>query len=336
MFITRNMTVLGGRGFSIGGGGEELKTASGYPLTLTKTLAKLPESITVYGNTGGVGEQEIPLPSGYTALKYIESTGTQYIDTGVVPNQDTKVELDFRLLSGAGALFGSRSGAQSNGFALQALSSGKFGGTYGNANRGGESMYDYHRHIHVLDRNVFYLDGNINITYPTATFSCPGNACIFTMYNNASVLSSGVVGRLYRCTMYDNGTLIKDFVPTKRNSDDAVGVYDVRNNTFYPNSGTGAFIAGDEAAYRIPILLSDGTANKTINLYSDVALGASDNLVVNPKTHEATKHDDTSVADLQDWLQDWKLPKSDSLTVSAGTTVAPSSMEIEYWSSEKG
>lgn len=26
------------------------------------------------------------LPSGYTELEYIESSGTQYVDTGVVPN----------------------------------------------------------------------------------------------------------------------------------------------------------------------------------------------------------------------------------------------------------
>ena len=31
------------------------------------------------------------LPSGYTELQYIESTGTQYINTGFQPNQNTRV-----------------------------------------------------------------------------------------------------------------------------------------------------------------------------------------------------------------------------------------------------
>ena len=31
------------------------------------------------------------LPDGYTQLKYIESTGTQYINTGFKPNQDARV-----------------------------------------------------------------------------------------------------------------------------------------------------------------------------------------------------------------------------------------------------
>ena len=33
----------------------------------------------------------------YTRLKYIESDGTQYIDTGFKPNQDTRVVLDVQL-----------------------------------------------------------------------------------------------------------------------------------------------------------------------------------------------------------------------------------------------
>ena len=37
------------------------------------------------------------LPDGYMELEYIESTGTQYIDTGFKPNQDTRVILDVQL-----------------------------------------------------------------------------------------------------------------------------------------------------------------------------------------------------------------------------------------------
>ena len=34
------------------------------------------------------------LPSGYTQLEYIQSSGTQYIDTGIKPNQDTSIEIE--------------------------------------------------------------------------------------------------------------------------------------------------------------------------------------------------------------------------------------------------
>ena len=35
------------------------------------------------------------LPEGYTELKYIETTGTQHIDTGIIPNQDTRIICEF-------------------------------------------------------------------------------------------------------------------------------------------------------------------------------------------------------------------------------------------------
>ena len=40
------------------------------------------------------GFNERFIPGGYTQLEYIENTGSQYIDTGVYPNQITKWEFD--------------------------------------------------------------------------------------------------------------------------------------------------------------------------------------------------------------------------------------------------
>ena len=34
------------------------------------------------------------IPSGYKRLEYIKSSGTQYIDTGFKPNQNTRVVMD--------------------------------------------------------------------------------------------------------------------------------------------------------------------------------------------------------------------------------------------------
>lgn len=39
------------------------------------------------------------LPTGYTPLEWIESTGTQYVDTEFAPNQDTRAVMDFELTS---------------------------------------------------------------------------------------------------------------------------------------------------------------------------------------------------------------------------------------------
>ena len=39
------------------------------------------------------------LPSGYTELEYIQSTGTQYINTGFMPNGKSKIAMNLTPLS---------------------------------------------------------------------------------------------------------------------------------------------------------------------------------------------------------------------------------------------
>ena len=54
---------------------------------------------------------------------------------------------------------------------------------------------------------------------------------------------------LYSFKLYstpDDSQLIPYMGPAKRNSDGAIGLYDLVANTFYTNSGTGAFTAGPE------------------------------------------------------------------------------------------
>ena len=37
--------------------------------------------------------------------------------------------------------------------------------------------------------------------------------------------------------MYYNGTLVRDFIPCYRNSDNEIGLYDLVNDIFYTNQG---------------------------------------------------------------------------------------------------
>ncbi len=44
--------------------------------------------------------------------------------------------------------------------------------------------------------------------------------------------------------MYDNGTLVRDFIPCYRKQDGVIGMYDLANDVFYTNAGTGTFLKG--------------------------------------------------------------------------------------------
>ena len=68
-----------------------LATISGIlPLTLTDCTGDDLVDYKIYGNSEYEG-----LPDGYTRVEYIESTGTQYIDTRYYPNNLTDVECKF-------------------------------------------------------------------------------------------------------------------------------------------------------------------------------------------------------------------------------------------------
>lgn len=185
-----------------------------------------------------------PLPDGYTQLEYIQSSGSQYINTGFKPNQGTKISItvDFPL-SGTAWLYGGRTSAGSN--SLGFLCEG-----------GNHYRFDYASSINELatkptgkftidsDKNKCYINGELVFTATYTTFTSPVNMYIFNNNNNGS-LSGGSSAKLYNCSIYDNGVLIRSFIPCK-NASGTVGLYDSVNNQFYQNAGSGTFIAGPE------------------------------------------------------------------------------------------
>ena len=61
------------------------------------------------------------LPEGYAAVEYIQSSGTQYIDTGRKLTQDSDITIDFRIvgeINRDAGIFGSRQSALKNNLTL--------------------------------------------------------------------------------------------------------------------------------------------------------------------------------------------------------------------------
>lgn len=51
---------------------------------------------------------------------------------------------------------------------------------------------------------------------------------------------------VYYCKIMKGNTVIRDLIPVKRNSDNAVGLYDKQNDHFYISQGDNPFVAGPE------------------------------------------------------------------------------------------
>lgn len=179
------------------------------------------------------------LPSGYQEVEYIESTGTQYINTGVNVGPGIVSELDWQVKSisntqsGWSVLYGYASASAGYPYAL-----------WGGASAGTLS---------------FYRKTGTSII----TIALPTTRTITTLTSNADALDKPIyifsIGpdcggykdarnpyKLYGLKIYNNSVLVRHFVPCYRKSDNVVGLMDLVNNVFYTNNGSGTFLKGDD------------------------------------------------------------------------------------------
>ena len=186
------------------------------------------------------------LPSGYTELEYIQSSGTQYIDTGFKPNQDTRVVTKFDMIQTDTAwrkLWGSGSGSYNLDFALWNDGTTKLQSYYGTKTNSAVPITSMSLNVDA-NKNIWEYSGE-TITFDKNNFTCAYSMYIFNVNkDNSSAYLPGMM-KLYFFKIYNNEVLVRDFIPCK-NPSGAIGLYDTVNNKFYQNVGSGTFIAGPE------------------------------------------------------------------------------------------
>lgn len=189
------------------------------------------------------------LPVGYTQLEYIEGTGTQYIDTGVIPNNNTGFEVDGYAINECAIMGANDSNAPLNfNFMNIGDTSYRFQ-RYGSNSTNAYVLVDKTtyprntRYVWKMLKNKIYADNALLATFTNYTLPSTTKTIYLFGVNGASNIALGSK-RIYNTKIYNDDTLIRNFIPTKRTSDNEVGMYDLVNNVFYTNIGTGTFIAG--------------------------------------------------------------------------------------------
>lgn len=189
------------------------------------------------------------LPSGYTELEYLESSGTQYIDTGHNPTQTSRMVLDFAFLGTAGQnVAGARntSSDSTNRFGIVSFGDDStLGGLVGAAQIRTISL-DQSRHVFDISSSGIVADGTTYAASGVGTFSCTCSVLLFA-WNNGTNGVSALSCRVYSCKIYSGDEMIRDFVPCK-NPSGTLGLYDCTSGQFYSNSGTVTFTSGSEIA----------------------------------------------------------------------------------------
>jgi len=186
------------------------------------------------------------LPVGYVELEYLESTGTQWIDTGVNANSNLRVKTKIYTPQIANALFGARKAVYSQSFLVLRYSTSPywFRTDYGSSgyefNNAGETWHEIDK-----NKNLTYFDGTLINTATAQTFSTSIPLTIFAMNTDGTVGGHANM-RLAYMKIYDNDNLIRNFIPCYRYLDGVEGLYDIVGKQFFTNQGTGRFIRGKE------------------------------------------------------------------------------------------
>lgn len=178
------------------------------------------------------------LPSGYTKLGYIQSDGSQYIDTGFIPDENTKVIMDFQLTAagtGNRCLFGVEGQYSFRWFGSNSVfrSNGASGSDFSSGPKA------LGRHTVVKTATETTLDDTYSVTTTAGTVTL---SLYLLAQHNAAKVANYAPAKLYSCKIYDNGTLVRDFIPAK-NTAGVAGLWDDVNSVFYTDAAGGSFIA---------------------------------------------------------------------------------------------
>lgn len=168
------------------------------------------------------------LPEGYTEVQYIQSTGTQYVDTGVKVNKADAYKLVL-----TAHLTSNDNYAGCNGYM-------QFQAKIGNGQKS-KITVEYANVTETISVN----DAQISSTNWASYDGQNVKLGLLKMgdTNNSWFSGSPQVGKIYSSQVYSKNAHIRDYVPCISPTG-AVGLYDLVDGKFYGNAGTGSFTAG--------------------------------------------------------------------------------------------
>ncbi len=196
------------------------------------------------------------VPSGYTRLKYVESSGSQYVNIGVNESQVKSAVYKFSVTNESSTLNGSHILSSANMFfplpkiyyeerQIFYARGGSSGGFVYNWSEGSQYVID----AWLTEGDSCYINGTLAASnmYQGSSSSASNAFTVFTYGGNPTAEKYRFVGRLYEMKIYNSsGDLIRNLIPAK-NSSNVAGLYDVIGSTFYTSATSTALIAGGVA-----------------------------------------------------------------------------------------
>lgn len=200
-----------------------------------------------------------PIPREYQIVSYLESSGTQYIDTLWHPSSND-LRVNFKVQSMGSPSATAICGAEKRDvvprwvFIMygQSDDTNKTFPLIGDWNNVNPSTAFTFKNGTVLDidwtansTSTTITDKVSNTTYNytfASNITYSNNDVTLKLFCNATSQMSSI--RMYKYKIWDNNILVRNFVPVIRKSDSVAGMYDIVTKQFFENAGTGTFNYG--------------------------------------------------------------------------------------------
>ena len=228
------------------------------PCTNASGIAGLYDTVSgVFFRDAASGSAEpVDLPTGYTQVEYIQSSGTQYVNTGYMPSGKSRLTMDCALMDAsiASCFYCARSVASSAAADTNTMFLTVDGvyrcDYYGGTSHTGDSYGSGERFTIDNDKGTISI-GQYNIKFSQSSVR---SKMTWLLMASASGTGANISGfnyfakmRLYSCVIYDNEKLVRHYVPCT-DAMGKVGLYDTVSSSFFSNAGSGTFSAGAEVS----------------------------------------------------------------------------------------
>lgn len=200
----------------------------------------------VYSSVGG----DTPVLPYDAEIEYLQSTGTQYIDTGISMSTSLKTEMKAQYTSTSGSTSMALIGAFDTGttFAVPVGLQGNGGKLYVQIGSGyalsNATQSALHTFTSWVSENAMYLDVD-GITVSKSGISSFSTRPLYLFArNNAGTAGNIASAKMYYCKLWSGTTLVFDAIPVRVGTTGYM--YDRVGGQLFGNSGSGNFTLGND------------------------------------------------------------------------------------------
>ena len=223
------------------------------------------------------GKNEIIVPNEYQQLEYIESAGAAWLNTGYTFNPETdsfNVVFKGNDTSNNGMIFASNGSKYSWLYYYSAGMRIYITNSSGTQQSVSGPSRDTNKHTAIYNNKHYYLDGTDRGAL-SGSYTSDTNPIYLFAYTGSGT-NYAFKGRIYYVEIARDNNIQKIFIPVKRLSDNAIGMYEIYSNNFIPSMTSTPFTAGpvisiDANIYDTSGYQHNGTINSSIYIINNTA-----------------------------------------------------------------